>query len=45
MTEERQEFREEVAKNAEQFTELMENISTADTEIEKNWAGAKIMKG
>ena len=45
MEEKRQEFQEEMVRNAVKFSELLERVGTRGTEMEKNRAGAKIMEG
>ena len=43
--EKRQEFQEEIAKNAVKVSELLERVGVRGTEMERNRAGAKIMEG
>ncbi|MEP1953909.1 MAG: hypothetical protein ABJJ26_03135 [Algoriphagus sp.] len=43
--EKREEFQEEMAKNAEQFSERLERISTTRNDIERDYAGARIIDG
>ena len=39
--EEKQELQEEVTRNAAKFSELIKRVSTVDTEMERDRAGAK----
>ena len=43
--EKREELQEEMAKNAEQFSELLEIIGTTSNDIERDDAGARIIEG
>ena len=45
MEEKRQEFQEEMVRNAVKFSELLEEVGTVGTEMERNRAGAKIIEG
>ena len=44
MEEKRQEFQEEMVRNAVRFSELLERVGTVGTEIKRNRAGAKIVE-
>ena len=45
MEEKRQEFQEEMVRNAVTFSELLEEVGTVGTEMERNRTGAKIIEG
>ena len=45
MEEKRQEFQEEMVRNAVKFSELLEEVGTVGTEMERNRAGAKVIEG
>ena len=44
MEEKRQEFQEEIVRNAVKFSELLEEVGTVGTEMERNLSGAKIIE-
>ena len=44
MEENRQEFQEEMIRNEVKFSELLEEVATVGTEMERNRAGAKIIE-
>ena len=43
--EKQREFQEEMAKNAERFSELFENIGTTENDTERDGAGDRIIEG
>lgn len=45
MKEKQQYFQEEMAKTAEQFSELLESTGTTKSDVERNSPGAMIIKG
>ena len=45
MEEKRQEFQEEMVRNAVKVSELLQRVGTTSTDMEKNRAGAKVIEG
>ena len=43
--EKQREFQEEMAKNAERFSELLESIGTTENDTERDSAGDRIIEG